>query len=293
MSCPYQENCGGCLFRNLSEEEYRAKKIVALKGITANLTQKDLAFGETVFIGDNARRRAEFSFEMKRGKLIFGYNQRKTHDIINIEDCPLLTEALNLALPKIRAFLADLCAITVTKKLKRGKPMALNVQKGQIFLTSCANGIDINLETFSNPELEHRLLIADFINENTDIIRFSWKNQQGNSEIIAQKSAPLINIADYQIKIPSATFLQASDQAEKALIALVQKYLADISGNIADLFCGIGTFSYPLSRNIKNKLTSVDSSFDLLEAFQKNINANEIPNIKILKRNLFKYPLEG
>lgn len=293
MSCPYEKTCGGCLFRELSEEDYRRQKIATFEKIISNINQKDISIGEPVFIGDGARRRAEFSFEYRRGKIILGYNQRQTHEIVDISACLLLCEKINQLLPKLRDFLSELCSISITKKEKGGKRRNISVQKGQIFLTSCANGVDISLETAENPEFDHRLLVADFVNNNSQIIRFSWKNAKGFSETIVQKASPFINIADYQIKIPSATFLQASDQSEKALIDLVQKYIGDLSGNIADLFCGIGTFSYPLARNIKNKITAVDSSKELLAEFQKNVNLNEIPNIKIIERNLFKYPLDG
>ena len=292
MFCEYQNDCGGCLFRNLPEEQYRTQKLQTFKKIMSSLSQKNITFGEAFFIGDNKRRRAEFSFEIKGKTLLFGYNKRQTHDIADITKCLLLCENINLILSDIRDLLKEFCAVNVLKKEKGGKKRVISVKKGQIFITSCANGIDICLEIAENPELEHRLLIADFVNTHAEIISFSYKNQKGMFETIVQKVAPFINIADYQIRVPSASFMQASDQSEKALIALVQKYMADTTGNIADLFCGMGTFSYPLSKNIKNKITAVDSSAELLEVFQKNINANEIPNIKTIKRNLFKYPLE-
>ena len=291
MNCVYENICGGCPFRTLGEKEYQKRKLETFKKIIANLAQEKISFGTPLFIGDSTRRRAEFSFEYKKGKLIFGFNARQTHEIVDIENCALLTAELNSVLPIMRKFTDELCQITTTKK--EGKKIKnYNISKGQIFLTQAQNGIDISLETAENPELDHRLLIAELINNNPQIISFSWKNQKGNSEIIAQKSAPQINIAGYNIRIPSATFLQASEQSEKALISLVLHYLEGTIGNIADLFCGIGTFSYPLAKNIKNKITAVDSSESLLGEFQKNVNILSLPNIKILKRNLFKYPLQ-
>lgn len=292
MTCAYENICGGCLFRSLKEENYRRQKIETFKKIMANLAQEKLSFGEPIFIGDHTRRRAEFSFEYKKGRLFFGFNARQSHEIVDVENCALLTEELNTILPIMRKFTAELCKIVTTKKEKGKKLRNINITKGQIFLTQALNGIDVSLEAAENPELKHRLLIADLINNNPQIISFSWKNLKGYSEIIAQKSAPYINIADLPIRIPSATFLQASEQSEKALIGLVLHYLAETMGNIADLFCGIGTFSYPLAKNIKNKITAVDSSESLLAEFQKNINILNLPNIKILKRNLFKYPLQ-
>ena len=60
-----------------------------------------------------------------------------------------------------------------------------------------------------------------------------------------------------------------------------------------DLFCGIGTFSYPLSLNIKNKITAVDSSKEALGAFNDTVKSAVIPNISVVCKNLFKYPLSG
>ena len=70
------------------------------------------------------------------------------------------------------------------------------------------------------------------------------------------------------------------------------RYAGESGGKIADLFCGVGTFSYPLSKNIKNKIVAADSSRSLLEGFRQSVNKNMIPNIEIVEKNLFKYPLD-
>ena len=70
------------------------------------------------------------------------------------------------------------------------------------------------------------------------------------------------------------------------------KYLGETNGKIADLFCGVGTFSYPLARNIKNKIIAIDSSERLLDGFRRSVNKNMISNIEIITKNLFKYPLD-
>ena len=64
-------------------------------------------------------------------------------------------------------------------------------------------------------------------------------------EPIIEKAKPVINIAGRQVYIPAGTFLQPSAEGESALIGLVLKYLGETRGKIADLFCGVGTFSYP------------------------------------------------
>ncbi|MBQ1612167.1 MAG: methyltransferase, partial [Alphaproteobacteria bacterium] len=76
-------------------------------------------------------------------------------------------------------------------------------------------------------------------------------------------------------------------------IGLASSYLDEIHGNIADLFCGVGTFSYALANDNERQITAVDSSVELLSGFQESLNRQMITNIKIENRNLFKYPLTG
>jgi 23S rRNA (uracil1939-C5)-methyltransferase len=125
------------------------------------------------------------------------------------------------------------------------------------------------------------------------VIRFSAARKNKKPETIIEKTAPFINIDNHKVFISAGTFLQPSVAGERALIDLVLKYIGNTTGNIADLFCGIGTFSYPLSKNIKNKILAVDSSAESLNNFQKTVNALKIPNIKIEQKNLFKYALDA
>jgi 23S rRNA (uracil1939-C5)-methyltransferase len=128
---------------------------------------------------------------------------------------------------------------------------------------------------------------------NPPIVRLSVGAKNTKPETIVEKSKPYINIANQQVFISAGTFLQPSKAGEQALIDLVLKYTYATEGKIADLFCGIGTFSYPLATNKKNKITAVDSSSELLAGFRQTVHAQMIPNIEILQKNLFKYPLDA
>ena len=74
---------------------------------------------------------------------------------------------------------------------------------------------------------------------------------------------------------------------------MVMQYLSGVKGNIADLFCGVGTFSYLMADLPDVKIKAVDSSESLFKGFKDSVNANRIPNIEIICKNLFKYPLDS
>ena len=295
MDCKYFEKCGGCCFRDLDEKQYQELKINKLKNIlNAGLDVSDYTLEESVFIGDATRRRASFTFEYKKSKLLFGFNENRSNNIVDCECCPMLTEKLNCSLSKIRRFLNNFCQIKTIKKGKGKKISESSICKGDLLILEAQNGIDIVLETTEDLELAHRMEIFDFVNSNDEIIRFSCrKNSFSEAEPIVEKLKPIIKIGGYDVYVAAGTFLQASAQGEEALVNLVGKYLGDLKGKIADLFCGIGTFSYPLARSGENKIVAIDVNKSLLDGFRSSVNKQMLHNVEILERNLFKYPLEA
>lgn len=290
--CPLYPQCGGCALRKLDEKAYRQQKEDSFKRIVSHIKQERINFGEPVFIPDGTRRRASFTFSFIKKELHFGFNGVQSHNIIDCDKCLLLTERLNRNLPSIRTLLQELCAEPYT--LKKGKKiLKQGITGGEVLVSEADNGIDILFEMSFAPELNHRMIISEHLANNLDIIRVSWhKAKETTPETILEKARPMVENSGVAVFIPSGTFLQASQAGEQALIKLVMKYIGERGGRVADLFCGVGTFSYPLSQNINNKILSMDSSEELLAGFKRSVNQNQIKNIKIEARNLFKYPLD-
>ncbi len=291
MTCPYQDICGGCVFRNLSEEEYREKKKADFANVLKKIHQEEIKQNEPIFIGDGTRRRASMAFSFRKNVLILGFNQQQSSNIIDINKCLLLTSGINETLPTIRKMLSEICSAGY--KEKKGKKIIHQpINKGDVFICEADNGVDVVLEYDAPLELEHRLVIFETAQKDSKIIRISHRRKISDSaEPIIEKAKPYNKMGNWNIFIPAGTFLQPSSEGEEALKRLVLKYLGDNGGKIADLFCGVGTFSYAMASEGNNQITAVDSSEELLKGFQETINKNMIPNIKIVQRNLFKYPL--
>ncbi len=292
MECVYQNICGGCPLRGNSEQNYRQIKEQKVKGIlNAALKQQNYVWENPIFLPDGTRRRAAMAFELKKGKLNLGFNENHNAQIVDCEKCLSLTPKVNAVLPSLRSFLEKLCAVKVLAKNKKKKLLPHNITKGDILILEADNGLDIVLETDADLDVNHRMEIFEFVNAVDEVIRFSFRrNALLQAEPIVEKIKPVINIGQYEIFVAPGTFLQASKEGQEALISKVTEYLGDVSGNIADLFCGIGTFSYPLALNSKNKIVAADVSKPLLKGFETSINKNMIHNIEIIEKNLFKYP---
>lgn len=291
MHCGVAQNCGGCVHRGLSQEAYRQLKTENFKKILAPLG-KGFSIAEPVFIEDSTRRRAALAFRYAKKKLTLGFNESRSGNLIDLETCPLLTPRLNAVLPDIRKLVAAVCAIPYTVK-KGKKAVSQNISSGDVWLCEAQNGIDVVLEYDAPLELSHRMELFEQAQAMPDIIRLSHRRNTDTAEPVIEKAKPFIKIGNYDVYIPAGTFLQPSAEGQSALTGLVEKYLGGTEGRIADLFCGVGTFSYVLAANIKNKIIAVDSSAELLGGFRESVNANRIPNIEIKAKNLFKYPLDA
>lgn len=292
MNCPLESICGGCALRHLGEEAYRALKVKNFEHVISGIKSDSCKLNPPVFISDGRRRRASFAFRYNKKGLLFGFNGEASHDIADISECPLLTKGLNEILPFVRRLLIAVCSEPYT--VKKGKKLITQtISAGDVFVCDADNGIDIVLEYDAPLELSHRMAIFELSQSNNRIIRISHRRSAfAEAETIIEKSRPYIKIGRYDVLIPAGTFLQPSKEGQEALGRLVMRYLEDVKGNIADLFCGVGTFSYLLADLPDVRITAVDSSESLLKGFKDSVNANRIPNIEIICKNLFKYPLD-
>lgn len=292
MTCKFMDICGGCAYRQIDEATYRNDKLAKVKQIVGAVHQDTIIWNEPIFIADGTRRRASFAFQYRKGVLTLGFNENKSSNIVDLDACPLLTPRLSNNLPNLHQMLREVCALPYQVK-KGKKTLSQTIFQGDIWVCDADNGLDIVLEYDAPLELSHRMVLFELAQSLQDVVRISHRRSTGAVlEPIIEKAKPIIKIGDYDVYLPAGTFLQASKAGETALVNLVLQYLGDTTGNIADLFCGVGTFSYALAGNINNKILAVDSSADLLAGFQQSINKNMLPNIKIMTRNLFKYPLD-
>lgn len=285
------QNCGGCALRGLDELTYRQTKVADFKNTLSQIKSATFQYDTPIFVEDGQRRRADLAFSYEKKSLKLGFNEQKTHNLVDITTCLMLDSVLNNFLAPLRRFLAEFCQIPITVKNKKKVTIAY-VHSGSVQLLHADNGIDILLDIEQEPTLEHRLLVADFINAVPNICRISWQVKNTAAETVVEKIAPELHIADCVVKIPHGVFLQASKQAETLMIQKVLEYMGKTRGKMADLFCGLGTFTYPLAKQAGNEIVSVDSFAPSLKGLENALNFNQIHNVTVINKNLFKYPLD-
>jgi 23S rRNA (uracil1939-C5)-methyltransferase len=100
---------------------------------------------------------------------------------------------------------------------------------------------------------------------------------------------PAVEISGVQIVPPPGAFVQASVEAEVAMITLVNAHVGKAK-RVADLFCGVGAFSFALMRHAS--VHAIDSNGDAVHALKEA--ANRMKSLKPItaeRRDLHAFPL--
>ncbi len=159
-----------------------------------------------------ARRRADFAFADGR----FGFFVGGRKDIVQITHCQNLVSEINRVLPKIAALPFD--------------------GAGSALVTACENGIDLAV-TSNVPYFSREFKTAA---AGAGCIRVTW-----NGAVVCQTDTPRVRFGGVVVDYPAGAFLQPTADSERAMRAFVVKNAAGAK-HIADLFCGIGNFTYAL-----------------------------------------------
>ncbi len=227
--CPHYGVCGGCAIQALAAPAYGAWKRDLL---VEALTRVDLSppIDALVDAHGAGRRRATFHARFDRDaigsmRMDVGFMRARAHDIVDLDQCPVLAPEMAGALGAARAVARVLSPLL--------KPL-------DILVTATLDGLDVDTRGSGPLNFEiSRHLIA--VAERSDLARLS-----NHGDVIVERRAPLLAMGAARLAPPPGAFLQATLAGEEALAGLA---LEATSGarRIADLFAGVGTFALRLA----------------------------------------------
>jgi 23S rRNA (uracil1939-C5)-methyltransferase len=156
-----------------------------------------------------------------------------------------------------------------------GKPLDIQT-------TTSDSGLDIDLRGSGALSPEYRTGLARVV-ETHKLARLTR-----HGELVAQRATPLLKVGRAQVLLPPAAFLQATTEGEETLARLTLGYLSKIK-NVADLFCGIGTFALRLAE--RARVSAADSDAEAIKALQRAAaTTSGLKPIEAETRDLFRRP---
>jgi 23S rRNA (uracil1939-C5)-methyltransferase len=264
--CPHFGVCGGCALQHLDEAAYldwkREKVVAALRsrGLDAEVEAV-----RPVRLG--SRRRAALALARGKDGATLGYRRARSHELIDIAVCPVLSPGIVARLSKLKAALA---------------PLAGGRREARVEVTETPGGLDIVLEDARPKEAA----LAAFAGEAAalGVARLTC-----GGESIGPVAAPEVELSGVKVKLPPGAFLQAAGEAETVMTELVRQGVGD-ARRIADLFAGLGTFTFALARAAAvDAFEADDAALEALaEAWRKT---QGLKPVRTFLRDLFRAPL--
>ena len=269
--CRYFGSCGGCAAQHMSASLYASWKrqilvdALAQAGVRAEVGALLDAHGE-------GRRRATFHarYDEPGSAGILGFMRARTHEIIAIEECPVLAPGMAGALSAARRITHDLRGI--------GKPL-------DITTTATLTGLDIDIRGTGPIEAPFIKKLIETAKQ-ADLARLS-----NHGAIIIERRTPEVAMGAATVCPPPGGFLQATIAGENALASLA---LAGAKGakRVADLFCGSGAIALRLAA--EHNVWAFDIEGPALAALSRAVG--QTPSLRPIMaeaRDLFHRPLQG
>jgi 23S rRNA (uracil1939-C5)-methyltransferase len=255
--CRYFGTCGGCSLQHLSRETYAAFKrglvVSALEfaGVAATV---DPLLDATM----PGRRRATLHVR-KTGA---GYMRAKSHDVLDIETCPILVPVLSKHAPRIARALHPLAG------------------DADVSFTVTDTGLDLSVRS-------ERKLRAAPLAEFAQAQKLARLTFNGDSIYMARP--PVVRMGKSSVELPPGSFLQATEAAEATLARLVLDSVGKAKA-VADLFSGVGPFALRLAETAR--VYAADSDKPGIAALVKAVNHTQgLKPVEAKPRDLFRDPL--
>lgn len=261
--CALFPRCGGCQLQHADDVAYRGYLV---SRIETALLQHGLAprIREPHLSPQNSRRRATLRALKLGGGTLLGFNEEKSHRIVDMRECHILRPEVFALIDPLRSMLG---AVLSTKRT------------AEVQMNLIDRGVDLLLGGVAAEDLSTIECLTSFAAHNK-LSRLSLDQGLG-PETIYEPVPSKVSLSGVSVAFPVGAFLQATEDGEEALVGAVSEALEG-STHIADLFCGIGTFAIPLHAKY-----AAEASRDAVRALKE-----AAPKTQVEHRDLYRRALD-
>jgi 23S rRNA (uracil1939-C5)-methyltransferase len=270
--CRHFGTCGGCALQHLDDASYRRVKLETLRTALERVGIDPRVVGPMRLMPPE-RRRARLGLTRRRDPRLpvrIGYRERFRHDLLDLDECPVLEPALFVLIGRLRQVARDLIP-------PGGSAEAM--------LTRTDSGIDLLIEAAERPDLGACEVLAQCAEE-CDLARIVWR--AGAEELVVVERRPVrVPLSGVAVHFPPGAFLQASRSAEMILIEEVLSAVGP-SRPVLDLFAGLGTFAFALASG-GGAVHAVEGDARTAAALARA--AADQPRVTVERRDLARNPI--
>ena len=269
--CVHFGVCGGCQQQHAAialQEESKARALSRMLSRDAPLPVQvnEIISGNTW--GYRRRARLGLQWQPKQQRLLMGFRQAATNDLVALSQCPILV-------PELEALLQPLhhCLSTLQAARRLGHVELVLADNGPVMvlrhLDALSAGDRAKLERFSH---EHQLML--------------YLADGGDTLQPLGEYAPFYQSFDLKLTFSPQDFIQVNDGVNQQMVAKAIEWLdLQPEDRVLDLFCGMGNFTLPVGKFVQNAV-GVEGVAALVHQAAYNAELNNLKNVRFFQHNL-------
>lgn len=268
--CRHFPECGGCQLQHVDDTAYAGFITDRIKGalLAQGLDVPDIRPAH--LSPPRTRRRVAMRVERRGRRVLLGFNEERSHRIIDIRQCEIMRPELYALVDPLRALLGDL--------LQDRRAAAIQ-------MTMTDQGADLLIEK----------VVADGLHAAEALTSFAMSHRLARVSIDAgygtetrwEPEPVTVTLGGVAVPFPPGSFLQATADGEAALVGAVREAVGSAT-HIADLFAGLGTFGFAAEGHVM----AAEGSRDALLAMKAGA-ARAGKHLRVEHRDLFRRPLSA
>lgn len=285
-SCIVADKCGGCQWQHINYEfQLTAKQnqvIQALERIGGFVQAPvDPVLAASSSLG--YRNKATYPVSKSTtGQVQAGYYQKSSHQLINLNQCPVQDSRLNPLLAEVKQDIQQRGWQIYDERRHQGlvRHLGLRIGRrtGEMLLTLIVK--DWNLPGIADQAQEwlkrYPQLVGVCLNRNGDRTNAIFGNE---TRCIAGLPYLREKFASWEFQVRPDTFFQVYTETAEALLQVIQSQL-NLQGHemLVDAYCGIGTLTLPLAQQVRQAI-GLEVQAAAVEQAIFNAQRNGIENV--------------
>lgn len=288
--CPNFGLCGGCDLLHLNYQSELNFKLKMVNETFSRLGHLDFRFKEIIGAKTqySYRNKVQIPFKMKKGRVSYGFFQKKSHEIIEFDNCLLESEKASEIARLTKNLLNELKIEAYDEIEDKGIFRHLLIRKtynNKYMVVFIVNKKDKSFD------LEKFKVISDRISnkyKEVESIIINYNNNKNN--IILGEEYDVLNGADYLVeeilglkfRMSHKAFFQVNHEQTEVLYQRALEF-ASISKDdkVLDCYCGVGTISLLASRYAK-EVVGIEIIPEAIDNANMNKELNGISNARFI-----------
>lgn len=280
--CHFRGKCGGCQYRHMNyEEELFAKHqqlenaLVRIGGV--NGTIPPIKGGEML----RYRNKVQFPVSGNDKKLKIGFYRPRSHDVLDVHDCLLQSEAAGIAREVLREWMTTFKVNAYDEKSGKGMVRHLFLRhnaRGELLVCLVVTKEKVKNVQYLSEGLQQALpSLAGFVlnvnKKDTNVVLGTSYYTVWGVDFLYEE------VCDLSFKLSVPSFFQVNLEQTKVLYDIVEDF-ANLNGTetVLDLYSGIGTISLMLAKKA-GKVLGAEIVQEAVEDARANAERNGIRNV--------------